>query len=127
MAQPKPDTIHLSTEAPPSARHEPPAPDRQTRKTILDDRLRTLEQLARRSLDIGSNTSVQVEYLAQYYPGDAIPTKRSFKVSVLDKRYLFTVKRNAGDGHDIRSQIATMDCIRQNVSDQSQVTSVMVI
>lgn len=84
--------------------------------------MRALEQVARRCLPIcqvNPSIHVHVEHLKQTYPSGTITTKLSFRVTVLDKQYHFSVKTNPGDGHDILAQITAMDCVRRSVSDRS--------
>lgn len=102
------------------------ANSKRARKIFLDGRIRALEQVARRCLHVHSGTDVHIEHLEQYSTGDEIETKHSFSVTVLDEQYHFSVKVNAEHGHDIASQVAAMDCIRQQVSDRIKVISASV-
>jgi hypothetical protein len=63
-----------------------------------------------------SKYKVHVEHLTVNYRSDGTATKHAFKVTVQDKQYHFSVKKDAGNGHDISTQIAAMDCVRRSVS-----------
>jgi hypothetical protein len=81
--------------------------------------MRALEQVARRCLPIchiNPSIKVHVEHLTVNYRSDGTATKHAFKVTVQDKQYHFSVKKDAGNGHDISTQIAAMDCVRRSVS-----------
>lgn len=88
------------------------------RRLFLEDRILRLTPIARRCLRIDPGTELLVEPMKQYRSSGSrlIARKDSFKITVLDKQYHFSVKVDTGRGYAIASQKATMDLIRQKVS-----------
>jgi hypothetical protein len=88
---------------------------------FLVDQRHIVEQVIRRCLDIQTTTDVHLKYLRPRYIDiiDPLELKHTLKVTVLDKRYHFSVRCHAGHGHAIASEVATMNCVRQRVSQKS--------
>lgn len=96
----------------------PPDKKRPAQILLLEEHIRNVEQFARQCLAVDPRTDVQVEFLRPRCLDEFRPTnsKHTYKITVLDKEYHLIMRTEAGHGHDIASQIATMDCLRRSVS-----------
>jgi hypothetical protein len=121
-----PKTLNDPSPASPDCHHAPSPfsfyykadADRPAQILRLEERIRKVEQVARRSLNIDPSTDVHVEFLRPQYLDffDPVELRHTFKITTPDQEYHLLMRYQAGHGHVIESQIASMDCIRQNVS-----------
>jgi hypothetical protein len=93
-------------------------PSIHTPQPVDDPRISKVEAIARRCLKVKSRVAVRVVYLGTPLQTPLV-SQNSFKVTVKEKEFILSVKVHQDRGGGVASQVASMDCIRRHVSDQS--------